>query len=178
MPRSAQEGIVRRILLTGMSGTGKSTLTCALAARGYKAVDADSDAYSHWVAWPGHADGFGSAVEQGRDWVWRDDRIQALLSTEDAAVLFVSGCAANMGQFLPQFDHIVLLSAPAEVLVERLATRTTNRYGKRPGEVARVLRLVEDVEPLLRRVAGSEINTSAPLEEVVASVLRLVQPPR
>jgi predicted ATPase len=31
------------VLLTGMSGTGKSTLIELLAARGYRAVDTDSD---------------------------------------------------------------------------------------------------------------------------------------
>ncbi len=76
--------------------------------------------------------------------------MQALLSTEDADVLFVSGCAANMRKFLPRFDHVVLLSAPADVLVERLATRTNDSYGKRPDEVARVLGLMEAVAPLLR----------------------------
>ena len=71
-------------------------------------------------------------MKPDQDWVWREDRIPTLLATEDAGVLFVSGCAANMGQFLPQFDHIILLSAPAGVIVERLATRTTNDYGKHP----------------------------------------------
>ena len=50
-----------------------------------------------------------SPVEPGRDWVWREDRIQTLLSTDDADVLFISGCAANMAKFYSQFDHIVLL---------------------------------------------------------------------
>jgi shikimate kinase len=82
-----------------------------------------------------------------------------------------------MGKFLPQFDQVILLSAPAEVLVERLRTRTTNSYGKHPDEVARVLELVEQDEPLLRRAAGHEIDTRAPLEEVVATLLRLAQAP-
>lgn len=165
---------VKRILLTGMSGTGNSTTIEALAARGYKAVDADCDEYSEWVAVSGDDDA-GSTVEAGRDWVWREDRIQSLLATEDADVLFLSGCAANMRRFLPQFDHIVLLSAPAEVIVERLRTRTNNHYGKRPEEVARVLGLVETVEPLLRRVAGHEIDTSAPLKDVVAAIIQIAQ---
>jgi shikimate kinase len=148
---------VERVLLTGMSGTGKSTLIGELAARGYKAVDVDCDAFSEWVEVSGDADPFGQPVDRYRDWVWREDRIQDLLDTEDAEVLFLSGCAENMGKFLPQFDYVVLLSAPSKVLVERLATRTTNPFGKRPDEVARVLGLLETVEPLLRRAAGVEI---------------------
>lgn len=164
-----------RILLTGISGTGKSTAIAALAARGYKAVDADGDDFSEWVEVSGEEDPFGPPVEAGRDWVWREDRMHALLSTEDAAVLFVSGCAENMGKFLPQFDHVILLSAPADVIVERLRIRTNNPYGKRPGEVARVLEVMDKVEPLLRRIADQEIDTSAPLDDIVATLLQLVQ---
>jgi dephospho-CoA kinase len=164
---------MRRILLTGMSGTGKSTLVGELAARGHWAIDADCDELSEWVASDDTLDTAGSPVEPGRDWVWREGRIQDLLSAEDAGVLFLSGCAPNMGKFLHQFDEVVLLSAPADLIVERLRTRTGNQYGKRPEEVARVLDLIETVEPLLRRAAGHEIDTSAPIDEVVAKVLRL-----
>jgi shikimate kinase len=166
---------VKRILLTGMSGTGKSTIISELAARGYKAVDADCDEFSEWVEFNGDSDPFGPPVEVDRDWVWREDRIQDLLSNEATDVLFLGGCAENMRTFLPQFDHVILLRAPADVIVERLRTRTNNPYGKHPDEMARVLGLVETVEPLLRSVAGHEIDTSACLEDVVETVLRLVQ---
>lgn len=157
-----------------MSGAGKSTVISELAARGYKAVDADSEELSEWVEVSDDSDVPGSPVEPNRDWVWREDRIQALLSSEDTDVLFLSGCAANMKKFLPQFDQIVLLSAPTNVIVERLVTRTNNHYGKHPDEVARVLDLLETVEPLLRRVAGHEIDTSVSLDDVVSNLLRLV----
>ena len=166
---------MKRILVTGMSGTGKSAIIGGLAARGYKAVDADCDEFSQWVEVIGDTGSSASPVDGNRDWVWREDRIQALLSTEDTDVLFVSGCAEDMPKFFPQFDLIVLLSVPTSVIVERLRTRITNQYGKRPDEVAGVLSLVESVKPLLRRAAGYEIDTSVPLEEVVAILLRLVQ---
>jgi dephospho-CoA kinase len=170
---------VKRVLLTGMSGTGKSTLIRALASRGYRAVDADSDEWSEWVPIDGDADPFSSpadpdSVWRNQDWVWREDRIQRLLSTEDADVLFVGGTAANQGTFHAQFDHIVLLSAPAEVLIERLATRTPNPNGKSRDELARVLEHVQTVEPLLRRAASLEIDTSAPLDQVLETILETV----
>jgi shikimate kinase len=80
-----------------------------------------------------------------------------------------------MGKFLHQFDRVVLLSTPADITVERLQTRTNNAYGKHPDEVARVLSLKDNVEPVLRRVAGHEIDTTAPLDDVVDAVLQCVQ---
>ncbi|HEX6820022.1 MAG TPA: AAA family ATPase, partial [Ktedonobacterales bacterium] len=130
---------MKRILVTGVSGVGKSTVIANLTARGYNAVDADCDEYSQWAEVAGVSDEFGPLVEEGRDWVWREDRIGDLLAAEGADVLFLGGCAENMRAFLPQFDHIVLLSAPAAVIAARLRARTTNPYGKRPEEAARVL---------------------------------------
>jgi len=88
-------------------------------------------------------------------------------------MLFVAGCEENQGQFHAQFDHIILLSAPPETLAERLAARTGNRFGKEPEELRRVLEDIRNVEPLLRRVAGHEVRTTVPLDQVVATVLRI-----
>ena len=164
---------MKRVLLTGMSGTGKSTLIGEFAARGYKAVDTDSDEWSVWV--DAHGDG-PSAPATEPDWVWREDRIQHLLATADADILFVSGCKSNQGKFYPQFDHIILLSAPIPLIIERLTTRTNNPYGKHPDELAQVLRYQQTVEPLLRRGASLEIATSAPIVQVIATILDHIQP--
>ena len=150
---------MKRVLLTGMSGVGKSSVVLELVARGYKAVDTD--------------DGWCEPLPDGRQ-QWRADAVQELLSTEDADVLFVAGSEENQVQFHPQFDHIILLSAPREILLERLATRTNNPYGKSPEERRRFLGDVEAVEPLLRRVADHEVVTTVPVPEVVSTVLRLV----
>ncbi len=164
---------MKRILLTGISGTGKSTVIKALADRGYKAVDTDYDGYSEWVTVDDDSHTPGEPVEANRDWVWQEERIQALLADEDADTLFVSGSSPNMGKFLPQFDCVILLSAPPDVIVERLTTRTSNPYGQHPDEIRRVLGMLDTVEPLLRRVADHEIDTDRPLEDVVAAVLQL-----
>jgi dephospho-CoA kinase len=150
---------MKRILITGMSATGKSRLIRELIERGYQAVDLDHPAWSH------HApDG---------EWVWREDRVRELLDAEDGDVLFVSGCASNQVQFHRRFDAIVLLSAPEAVLRQRLASRTTNAFGKRPEELAQVLRDLAETEPKLRHAATHEIDASAPLDDVLAAVLRI-----
>jgi adenylate kinase family enzyme len=149
---------VRRVLLTGMSGTGKSSVIQGLAARGYKAVDTDN--------------GWCEPAPDGRQ-RWRQDAISELLATEDADVLFVAGCEENQIAFHPRFDVIILLSAPPQILIERLASRMSNPYGKSPGELGRVLDDLEAVEPRLRAAADHEIQTTMPLSDVIAEVLRL-----
>jgi hypothetical protein len=67
-----------------------------------------------------------------------------------------------------------LLSAPAEVLAERLASRRADSFGRAPGELERVPDDLRAVEPLLRKAATHEIQTTKPLGDVVADVLHLV----
>jgi shikimate kinase len=146
-------------------------VVAALAARGHKAVDADEPGFSELVSVPeSELTGLGP----GTDWVWREDRIHALLAVQDADVLFVSGCASNQRKFYDEFDHVMLLTAPAAVIAKRLATRTNNPFGKDPDQLARTLLLQQDVEPLLRRRADLEVDTTAPLDEVIAAILRHV----
>lgn len=136
-----------------------------LRARGFKTVDTDYGGWAKQVDMP------GSGETPAKEWLWREDLMARLLATEDADVLFVSGAARNQTKFYPQFDHIVLLTASVPVIIERLANRTNNPYGKDPAEAAEVLVLKETVEPALRRAADLEIDTGIPLEQVVEKVI-------
>ena len=153
-----------RVLITGMSGVGKSALLDELARRGHRTVDTD----------------YGDFYEEANgERLWRHDRIEALLRTvpdSSKDLLFVQGTTRNQGLFYPRFDDIVLLSAPVDELIHRLKTRTTNPYGKHPAELAETLAYVETVEPLLRASATLEVVTTVPVPQVadlvVAHVLR------
>jgi dephospho-CoA kinase len=143
-----------RVLVTGMSGTGKSSVLRVLAQRGHRVVDTDTDEWSEWTV-----------DEQGEpDWVWREDAIAELLAGHDGGHLFVAGCRTNQGRFYDRFDEIVLLSAPAETLLARIDERSDNPYGKSAEERGLVLRHLEQVEPLLRATATAELDATAPLE--------------
>lgn len=166
-----------RVLLTGLSGTGKSTLIERFAGLGYSAVDLDSEEWSEFVEvhFDGDPASGDSPVEPNRDWVWREDRLQTLLSAQESAIVFVAGCAPNMAKFRQSFDYVVLLTAPATAIVERLSKRTNNQYGKNPTELARVLAQHDVIEPRLREIADYEIDTSANVDEVVQRILDIVR---
>jgi dephospho-CoA kinase len=156
---------VRRILVTGMSGTGKSSALAELSKLGFQVVDTDEPGWSEW-----------SESEGG--YVWNEARIAELLARETGAALYVSGTVSNQGTFYPRFDAVVLLSAPAEVMLSRIEARTTNSFGKTPEQREVILQDLAEVEPLLRRGCTHEIDTTQPLARVVDQLAELARVPR
>lgn len=143
-----------------MSGSGKSSALAALRAQGFEALDTDEPG---WTVWS-NADG---------GYVWDEERITGLLDRPRERTLYLSGTVSNQGRFYPRFDAVVLLSAPAAVLLERLASRTTNDYGKSGDEHALIIQHLAEVEPLLRATCTHEIDASLPLDTVVAELVRI-----
>ncbi len=147
-----------RILVTGMSGTGKSTALAALARRGFSVVETDR---APWSGWSDRAGGY----------VWDEELVSGLLDREYDTTLYVSGTVSNQGRLYPRFDAVVLLSAPAEVILSRIALRTTNDYGKAHDERDRVVREIADVEPLLRATCTHEIDATRSVASVVEELV-------
>lgn len=143
-----------RILITGMSGAGKSTLLLELSRRGHETIDTD---YDGWVL-PGGT--------------WDEARMAALLASDRPVV--VSGTVENQGRFYDRFEAVILLSAPADILLERVAARTNNPYGQAEAEQSLIRHHVADVEPLLRKGASHELDSRRPISELADEVQRLI----
>ncbi len=137
-----------------MSGTGKSTVLAELARRGYRTVDTDDDAWT---------DGNGGP--------WDEARMAQLLAAQ--ITLVVAGTAENQGRFSDRFEHVVLLSAPVDVLISRVRSRTNNPYGHSPEQQDEIQRYVVEVEPLLRRGATVEMDARMPVDRLADAISRL-----
>ena len=162
---------MNRILITGMSGTGKTSVIQEMIARGHRAIDLDTPEWSEWVA---AAPGDALTPAEGRDWVWREDRVRTLLSRPDHETLFIAGCAENMGRLFPLIDAVILLSAPAATIMERLLTRSSGSYGSVAEERQKAAGLIATIEPLLRKSADHEIDTGKPVHATVDEILGIV----
>ena len=147
------------VLVTGMSATGKSTVLAELARRGHAVVDTDER------DWCEEVDG---------ERLWRVAPMEALLDEHAGGTLVVSGTVANQGWFYGRFDTVVLLSAPLDVILDRVRTRATNDFGKSDAERARIGDDHAVVEPLLRAGATVELDTRRPLADVVAELESIV----
>jgi shikimate kinase len=135
-----------RVLVTGMSGVGKTTVLDELRRRGHLTLDTD---YDGWVL---------------ADHNWDESRMSAFLS--DHADVFVAGTVDNQGSFYDRFDHVILLTAPLHILLARVTSRANNPYGKTSQQQAEIQSYVETVEPILRRGASLELDGQRPASEL------------
>ena len=151
---------MRKVLVTGMSGTGKSSALVGLARLGFRVIDTDE---AGWTEWSDDDGGY----------VWREERIAELLVGDDGPSLYVAAAVSNQGRLYSRFDAVVLLSAAPEVLLSRIENRTNNPYGKTPAQRELILRDLAEVEPLLRRTCTHEIDAAQPLARIVDQLAEL-----
>ena len=137
-----------------MSGAGKSTLLEELRRRGHDTVDTD---YDGWTL---------------PDGSWDEERVPRLLAEPHDVV--VSGTVENQVNFYNRFDHVILLSAPLDILLERVRTRRSNPYGQSVSQQAEIRHYVETVEPLLRRGATIELDGTRTPQDLADEVEQLI----
>jgi len=150
------------VLVTGMSGTGKTAVLDELCRRGHRVVDTDDPG---WV--------IEARTPDGPEPVWDVERIAALLDEHGTGLLFVAGCVANQPLLYDQFDAVVLLSAPIDVLLRRVANRA-NPFGSTAKDRAKIASDVTKFEPRLRADADHEIETTKPVFLVATELEQLV----
>ena len=158
--------------MTGISGTGKSSALAEVGRRGYRVVDTDDPGWREYRAYE-----VPDELHRG-EWLWVEERMTRVLDTDGGRSLFVAGCARNQSKFYDRFDAVVLLSASSDVILDRVARRTTNEYGKSPLERAMILDDLANVEPLLRASCTHELDARRPLDELVADLIAIAACPR
>src|ERR1044071_9965957 len=83
-----------RILVTGMSATGKSSALAELGRRGYRVVDTDDPGWREYRTYEEPTD----EIHRG-EWLWVEEKIAELLDSDDGRTLFVQGCVRNQTTF-------------------------------------------------------------------------------
>ncbi len=171
------------IYITGPSCAGKSTLQRRLATVGYEAYDADESI----CAW--HNNTTGEKVNyphnmRHRDHDWQDDNtflidehiVKKLYTTSRTKTVFILGNATNEIEIAKKyFDKVLCLEIDEETMAERLLSRTTNRYGKDPDQMAVVRKWFKPTMDRYRLHGAIMIDATQPLEDVVNQVLKAIK---
>jgi len=99
---------------------------------------------------------------------WDEPWMWAFLNSEDS--ILVSGTVENQGQFYTALRHVVLLSAPLPVLLERVQTRLNNLYGRTDEQQNEIRTHVRDVAPLLGVGATVELDSRLPITALADAI--------
>ena len=147
---------MKRVLLTGMSGVGKSAVLGRLSLEGFLCVDLDD-------GWMRDVD--GEPMIDLR-------KVRSFMQAHPNDPIVFAGCAMNQREL--GVDCTVLLTAPAQVMRERIAQRE-NPFGKDDATWEKILADKAEFEPMLRAVCDVVIDTQQPLEETVAQIKALLK---
>ena len=145
-----------RVLITGMSGVGKSTVLRHLDEEAIK-IELDED---DWMVWS----------EEYQEEVIDIERLIKLFESNPENNIFISGTAINQGKIYPNLDAVITLTAPLDVMKSRIISRTENPFGKSEAEWAKIVADKQEFEAQI--IAGSDlvINTDQPIEVTIQEI--------
>lgn len=164
-----------KYLITGVAGTGKSSVATELKKRGCAAYDADAG-FSYY------ADKLtGEKVVRpanpNLEWYGRHERVFSenvlnnLFKKYINEQLFICSITANQAKFYADFDRIFLLTAPDETIIKRLQSRTNNHFGKHPLELSRVITRHKEFDNDLLSAGAIAVDSTQPIGAVVDQIL-------
>lgn len=173
------------IYITGISGSGKSTVLEELSKRGFEAHGVDEEGYADWIDRK-----TGEAIpfledEQSVDihdwykkhrWVLSLERISELKKRSDEAnkPIILGSSAEGENTVRHLFDKIIYLAVDEPTLKRRIANRDNNHFGKHPDEMAEILQWLKDNDKKYRNSGAIVIDANRSLDEVVNDVLEAI----
>lgn len=172
------------IYITGVAGTGKSTIRHHLQSLGYKAYDADLGGITGWrhIASGQFVIGEGMPGYLSREWFeeyeWSLNRIRVaeIAAEAEHETVFLCGTSANDEDIHDLLGHVMFLTIDEATLRFRLANRDTNAFGKSEDELNHVLRWLKPAEEYYRNFGAVMLDAAAPLDHVVGQILSFIQP--
>ena len=168
---------MNKFYITGIAGTGKSTLVKELEKRNIRAFDMDAvPELCHWKnkltgKKAKYYSGIGRDWIEAHDWICDKDRLMELLDIENKTIVVVAGIASNHDEYLDLFDKVFLLHCPEEIFLHRLRTREKNEFAKEKSEQEQVLSWYKDFEAKMLKKGAVSIDTESTIDVVADQVI-------
>jgi dephospho-CoA kinase len=166
------------VWITGVSGSGKSAVRVELARRGYQGFDTDEDGIAVWrlrttgeeVYDPGDGNHPDTWLQDHR-WTINRGQVEQLAHLARNQTVFLCGLVENEDEVWELFDVVICLVLDESKLRERLAIRTTNKFGKAPVELKAILDWNGTIEATYREFGALVVNADQTLTAVVDQIL-------
>ena len=166
--------------VTGISGSGKSTVVHELRARGYEAYDTDDDGLSRWHnKQTGYIHPKSSIKKEDRteefinSHTWEVPRAEVEKLAQQAInkPIFLCGVSDNATKLVGLFKAVFALTVDEATLIHRLETRTNNEWGKQPHELEQTLSYQDYLNDLYKKMGFIEIDATQPVKTIADNLL-------
>lgn len=165
--------------ITGVSGSGKSTVLAELQRRGFEAYDVD-DTLARWRnIQTGYIHPKSSVKKaqrtaeflQKHHWIVPRPEIELLAQQAAEKPIFVGGAIGNESELRDLFTVVFSLYIDNETIAHRLKTRTTNDWGKQPHELQLTLSHAAATYEKHNRLGDVILDGTQPTEKIVDEIL-------
>jgi adenylate kinase family enzyme len=164
------------VLITGVSGSGKTSIATELAKRGYDTRNMDSiEGLCSWVNLDNGKPESDNRENDSNwlethDWLWNEEKLKELLQETDDT--FYCGSSGNQKQFYPLFGKVILLEMSADLIKERVLNNSRDHsYGQMPGEMDAIMGYFEEFQDEAKAAGAVIIDARKPLSKVVSLIL-------
>lgn len=170
-----------RILITGISGVGKTTVGKYLNKLGYESTDIENIDGMFEMFHKGtkstfeYYDNANPEHVKNAEWICDTDKLESLLKSQKSNLAFYSGIASNMNDILPFFNKVFVLHLDSKALNERLKNREgTDDIGNTQESRDVVLGWKDWWEDEMKKRNANFVDANRSLDEISKEILRKV----
>lgn len=164
------------IVITGVSGTGKSAVLRKLQELEYAVIGIDEEpGLTSWIhKETGEIAPRGSELTESflrtYDWGCDTNKLADLIEKAPKPV-FICGSADNIIEIIALADLTLLLVCSPEIFIGRINNRTEHDYGKDEESRKALLGYYEEYNQICLDAGVVEVDAGRPLDEVVETIL-------
>jgi dephospho-CoA kinase len=164
--------------ITGMPGTGKSSVVKNLAEKGIFPIDADSvKGLTHWVEKDtGEISTWNPGMSQ--DWyskhkyICDKEKLIEIINSSPTNKVALAGLFGNRSELWNLFDKVFLLQCKEETFLKRMIERENHNFGKHILDQENVLSWHKNFEKEVLSEGALPVNTDKPLDLVVDEIIK------
>lgn len=171
----------KSILITGVSGVGKTSLSNKLNELGYKSYDIDdipglfSMVHRETKLPIQNHDNFDIEKVKVMTWICDIPKLESIIKNEKNELAFYCGGGSNVYQFMKLFNKVILLTTNLETTKNRLSNRTDNDFARTPEVQEYVLGKKDNWESEMIKKGAIVVEAHENLSTVAKEVIGIAE---